>query len=202
MPLSLVITHFQYSPCQSVLSSVYLPYAQTAFKHTLLLPFPYLYLSAQGAAGNQSSLPSNRSFSRSSHQFSLSGSFGRFPFRRKSPGGFFVQSDQPYADSGSGDSDSSSESLQSGSMNSGNLAMQKGTRRQKSVDISHGRLNRSNSLLQTVFSHIGRRKKQATIPISQNELIDRLKKLIVFSVDTAVFSGNICVVFVSCVLFL
>lgn len=148
-----------------------------------------LHSPAHSSAGSQPSFPSQRSFSRGSHQFSLSGSFGKFG--RKSTG-YFVQSDQPYADSGSGDSDSSSDSVPPG-MYSSSVPSQAGAgpSRHKSVDISHGRLARSNSLLQTVFSHIGKRKKQATIPISQNELIDRLKKLIVFSVDTAVFLGTV-----------
>ena len=95
------------------------------------------------------------------------------------------------AQSGSGgDSDSSQESFQSSASNhTVNLPVLKhGYSKHRSHDISQNRLVRSNSLLQTVLS-IGKRKKLATIPISQNELIDRLKKMIQMAVDTALFAG-------------
>lgn len=120
------------------------------------------------------------------------------PFGKKSPGGYFVQSDHPYneisANSGSGDSDSSLESGVTGSMYSThtvNLPVTKESySRTKSVDISQGRLMRSNSLLQTVLS-IGKRRKLSTIPVSQNELIERLKKVITLAIDSAMFAGSV-----------
>lgn len=143
-------------------------------------------------AQSQSSFPSfsaPRNLSMSSQHF-LTGSFGRLPFHRKS-GGYFVQSDNPYTDgspnSGSGgDSDSSQESWSHITHTSGSKHSYSFT---KSVDISQGRSTKANSLLQTVLS-IGKRKKLSTVPISQNELVERLKKMISFAVDSAVYSGN------------
>ncbi|XP_053374768.1 lysosomal-trafficking regulator-like isoform X2 [Mercenaria mercenaria] len=147
--------------------------------------------------GSFPSFPTHRNLSLQPQQFSLSGTFGRLPFRKKSPGGYFVQSDHPYnetpANSGSGDSDSSQDSWFTGSIHSThtvNLPVNKQSySRTKSMDISHGRLMRSNSLLQTVLS-IGKRKKLVTVPISQNELIERLKKVITFAVDSAMFADR------------
>jgi hypothetical protein len=100
--------------------------------------------------------------------------------------------------SGSGDSDSSQDSWLTGSIYSNhtvNLPVTKSYNRTKSIDISYGARARSNSLLQTMLS-IGKRKKLVTVPITQNELIERLKKVITFAVDSAMFAGNMSYVFV------
>ncbi|XP_060592909.1 lysosomal-trafficking regulator-like isoform X2 [Ruditapes philippinarum] len=105
--------------------------------------------------------------------------------------------DNPYheaalTNSGSGDSDSSQDSWLTGSIYSNrtvNLPVTKSYNRTKSIDISYGARARSNSLLQTMLS-IGKRKKLVTVPITQNELIERLKKVITFAVDSAMFADR------------
>ena len=135
----------------------------------------------------------HRHLSHSQQPLSLSGNFGQNLFRKKSPGGYFNKADQPFLEmftntSSGGDSDSSQDSLQMSSRTVNFPLTKKATSQNRSLDISQGRLARSNSLLQTVFS-IGKRKKMATIRVSQKELIDRLIKLICVAVDTCIFSG-------------
>ncbi|KAL4238058.1 hypothetical protein ACF0H5_002769 [Mactra antiquata] len=136
------------------------------------------------------SLPTRKNLSLSPQHF-LSGSFGRLPFHKKS-GGYFVQSDNPYTDgsanSGSGDSDSSQESWSLGSSLSSHISASKQSfGLTKSVDVTHGRQSKGNTLIQTVLS-LGKWKKLCTAPISQGELIERLKKMISFTVDTSVYA--------------
>ena len=96
-----------------------------------------------------------------------------------------------FGGSGSGgDSDSSSQDSLVSSVQTVNFPILKtGTSHRKTVETSQDRLIRSNSLLQSVLS-IGKRKKLATIPISQNELIDRLKKVLTLAIDLTVFTGR------------
>ena len=89
-----------------------------------------------------------------------------------------------------GDSDSSSQDSLIHSIQTVNVPIltKNGRSHSKSVETSQDRLIRSNSLLQSVLS-IGKRWKLATIPISQNELIDRLKKVLTLAIDVTVFTG-------------
>ena len=128
-------------------------------------------------------------------QYALTGSFAKMSIHRKSSPGFFAHTDlhsaETFTNSGSGgDSDSSSQDSLVNSVQTVNFPILKsGTSHRKSVETSQDRLVRSNSLLQSVLS-IGKRKKLATIPISQNELIERLKKVLTLAIDLTVFTGE------------
>ncbi|KAH3864735.1 hypothetical protein DPMN_027761 [Dreissena polymorpha] len=117
---------------------------------------------------------------------------------KKTPGSN-LHADLPYGaetimTSGSGgDSDSGLyDSATSGSAHTVNIPpANTKVKRATSLDVSKGKvIQRSDSLLQAVLSQIGKKKKQATEPISQSDLIDRLKKVVTFATDITMFSGN------------
>ena len=128
-------------------------------------------------------------------QFALTGSFAKMTLHRKSSPACFVQPDRAYTEvsgnSGSGgDSDSSHDSFIN-SVRSVNVPILKtGHSRTKAMETSQDRMVRSNSILQSILS-VGKRRKLATIPISQSELVDRLKKVLTLAIDLAVFTGTV-----------
>ena len=112
---------------------------------------------------------------------------------RKSSPGFFVHPDRTYSElsgnSGSGgESDSSHDSFINSARTVNFPLGNTGSSLAKSVEASQDRMVRSNSLLQSILS-VGKRRKLATIPISQSELIDRLKKVLILAIDLAVYTG-------------
>ncbi|KAK3604703.1 hypothetical protein CHS0354_008265 [Potamilus streckersoni] len=166
------------SPSRSLSSS----YA--ASETSRLIPSHKYSLPLKKPSFSQSLLHQNTLVAAAAQGIRLSGSIlsKAPPHKPKSTRstGFYVLSDQPYEDilALSGDSDGSQDSFPSQKLPFS---------RAISMDVTHRRLNRSNSLLQSVLS-IGKRKKLATIPISQNELIDRLKKLLIFATDLAMYT--------------
>ena len=112
---------------------------------------------------------------------------------RKSSPGFFVHPDRTCSElsgnSGSGgESDSSHDSFINSARTVNFPLGNTGSSLAKSVEASQDRMVRSNSLLQSILS-VGKRRKLATIPISQSELIDRLKKVLILAIDLAVYTG-------------
>ena len=140
--------------------------------------------------------------SLSPNRLSFTGTFGKLPFRKKSLG-YYVQPDAPFpgfgtspeqsnvASASGGDSDSSQDSSwQMGSIRTVNLPLRKAAyKRGMSLDVTVGK-SRSSSILQSVFSTIGLRRKFELKPVSQNEMVDRLKKLVTMAVDTVVLAGT------------
>ncbi|XP_052767805.1 lysosomal-trafficking regulator-like isoform X2 [Mya arenaria] len=154
---------------------------------------PRLTSSISTNYGSRPIVPPHRTLTSSPHNFSVSGSFGKFPFRKRSSG-YYVKTDAPFGmenlgTSGSGaESDSSQDSLHSGSVHKVNVPVRKhGYGRTLSLEMSLGKSPKSSSLLQTMFSHI-KRKKHELKPLNQNELIERLKRIIALTVETAVYT--------------
>ena len=84
----------------------------------------------------------------------------------------------------SGDSDSSGRSS-----TSLHLANQPLTRA-LSVEQLHQKPVKSGFSISSVLTSLTRKKRLSVFPVSQSEMIDRFKKIIVYSVDIVVFSGK------------
>ncbi|WAR10400.1 LYST-like protein [Mya arenaria] len=106
---------------------------------------PRLTSSISTNYGSRPIVPPHRTLTSSPHNFSVSGSFGKFPFRKRSSG-YYVKTDAPFGmenlgTSGSGaESDSSQDSLHSGSVHKVNVPVRKhGYGRTLSLEMSLGK---------------------------------------------------------------